>query len=104
MELTVGFESNLSVNAARKKDKYKEIVKILSSKFKEVIFVNLSISALGVFAKESENFITMLDDLGYENNFKQYIIKTIIKIAIRSTYFIFCRRNKDWESPDFIKY
>ena len=29
-----------------------------------------------------------------------YIIKKMINIAIRATYYIFCCRNRNWDSPD----
>ena len=28
----------------------------------------------------------------------------LINVAIRSTYFIFCCRNRNWDSPDLIKF
>ena len=60
LELSVGFESNLKNNIIRKKEKYKELNNTLRNKFKKVEFINLSLSALGVFAKESFAFQSML--------------------------------------------
>ena len=31
-------------------------------------------------------------------------LSKIMNIAIRSTYFIFCRRNKDWTDPDLMDF
>ena len=42
LELTVGFESNLENNAARKKEKYMKLVKDMRSNYSCVKFVNFS--------------------------------------------------------------
>ena len=31
---------------------------------------------------------------------QRYIIKKMINVAIRATYYIFCCRNRNWDSPD----
>ena len=104
LELTAGFESNLQNNITRKRAKYKETVNNLCHYHKKVVFVNLSVSALGVFAKDSESFFTMLDELCFDSKHQKYIIKTITKIAIRSSYYIFCCRNKSWNDPELMKF
>ena len=70
--------------------------------FKTVKFVNLSVSALGVFDQESLAFIEMLKELNVDNNHQKYILKQVISIAIRSTYYIFCCRDKEWSNPDLM--
>ena len=52
-ESTVGHESNLENNSIRKKQKYCNLVKELKDNYKSVIFVNISMSCLGVFANGS---------------------------------------------------
>ena len=104
LELTVGYESNLRNNINRKQSKYEKLIKDQKKKFKAVKFINLSISALGVFEKESAAFIKMLEDIHLDKNHVKYIIKKIINISIRSTYYIFCCRNKDWTKPDLLKF
>ena len=37
-------------------------------------FVNISISCLGVFAKECSTFMKMFNDLGFENNYKKFSV------------------------------
>ena len=81
VELTVGFESNLQKNSERKEGKYAQLIK-------SVKFVNISMSCLGVFAKECSTFMEMLNNLGFQNNYKKYCIKRITTIAIRTTYYI----------------
>jgi len=104
LELTVGFESNLQNNIKRKYNKYKNLIDTLQRNFKYIKFVNLSISSLGVFSNECSSFLEMLEDLDFQKKQKVYVTKKIIQIAIRSTYFIFCKRNKVWENPDLMKF
>ena len=100
VELTVGYETNLHKNVERKREKY--LVKEQSKQFYSVKFINLSISSLGLFDKEYSNFIDMLNTLGMDRKHQQYYIRKMISIAIRSTYYIFCCRNKDWSKPDLL--
>ena len=104
LELTVGYETNLRNNINRKYSKYKELIGELKRKFNCVKFINLSVSALGVFDNESAAFIDMLEGLDVNKNHVSYYIKKIITIAIRSTYYIFCCRNKEWTKPGLIKF
>ena len=57
VELTVGFESNLTNNVNRKKAKYKNLIRELDQNFTSVKFINLSVSSLGVFDKECHTFV-----------------------------------------------
>ena len=102
VELTVGYESNLESNIRRKNIKYKELIKQQRKSFNDVKFVNISISSLGVFAKESSNFLTMLDDIGFEDKHKIYCIRKMTTIAIRTSYYIFCCHNKEWSDPQLL--
>ena len=104
LELTVGYETNLRNNINRKHEKYKELIMELNSHFTTVKFINLSISATGVFEKESSTFLKMLKDLNIDENHIKYCIKKIINIAIRSTYYTFCCRNKEWTKPELMKF
>ena len=51
--------------------------------FKTVKFVNLSVSALGVFDQESSPFIEMLKKLNLDSNHQKYVIRKIINIAYK---------------------
>ena len=61
VELTVGFESNLTNNVNRKKAKYKNLIRELDQNFTSVKFINLSVSSLAVFDKECHTFVKMLN-------------------------------------------
>ena len=44
--------------------------------------------------KSSESLLLMLDDLNLDKPTQNYDIRKVMNIAIRCTYYIFCRRNK----------
>ena len=100
----MGYETNLKNNSKRKQAKYMNVIKEQKKHFKSVQFINLSISALGVFVKESSTFLKMLNDLDFSETQTKYCIKKIINIGIRSSYYIFCCRNKEWTNPDLMKF
>ena len=103
LELTVSFKSNLNSNAVHKKEKYLNLIKEMSRNYICVKFINLSVSSLGIFSYECCTFLDMMNDIGVDKMQQHYIIKTMINIAIRATYYIFCCRNKSWDSPDLIQ-
>jgi len=49
LELTVGFESNITVNSDRKLAKYCPLFNSLRTNYTSIKFVNFSMSALGIF-------------------------------------------------------
>ena len=104
LELTVGFESNLNNNAVCKKEKYVNLINEMSRNYRCVRFVNLSMSSLGVFSNECSTFLDMMNDIGIDKKQQHYIIKKVINIAIRATYYIFCCRNRNWDSPDLMQF
>ena len=53
IEMSVGFENNLNMNAERKHEKYLQLTRDLSSDYNDVKFINLSLSTLGIFGKSS---------------------------------------------------
>ena len=54
----MGYESNLECNTERKKQKYKELVQQLKNEYDKVNFVDLSISALGIYDKSTTGLLT----------------------------------------------
>ena len=105
IELTVGFATNINLNAERKKDKYMQLTRDLSSKYHGVKFINLSISSLGIFGKSCNSFMAiMCNDLNIDKQQLNYALRKITAIIIRSSYYIFCLRNKLWTNPDLLAY
>ena len=69
-----------------------------------VRFVNLSVSSLGVCFDECSLFLDMMNDIGIDKKHQLYAIKKMINIAIRAAYYIFCCRNRNWDSPDLMQF
>ena len=104
LELTVGFETNIEKSSNRKATKYKPLLRDLNYPYRSINFVNLSMSALGIFDSSSDSVMTMMDDLGLDNNTGNQVIKKIIDLSVRCTYCIFCRRNKAWTNPELLEF
>ena len=104
IELTVGFETNLNNNARRKELKYRPLLTDLANDYKQVKFINLSISCLGIFGNSSDSFLKLYMERGISNGDLNFIISKISTIIIRSTYYIFCIRNKPWSNPELLSY
>ena len=101
LELSVGFETSLNNKADRKFSKYCYLLNDLTSKDRHVKFVNLSIA---IFGQSSDSFIQMCSDLTIDKAHTNYIITKLSTIIIRTTYYIFCMRNKPWTNPDLLSY
>ena len=74
--------SNMVKNANPKQLKYLELVKQLRGKYKQVMFVNLSISAIGLFEKTSFDFTNMKKDQHIDNAQMSFVIRKIIDGAL----------------------
>ena len=104
LELTVGFETNLDINSHRKEEKYRPLLKDLNCDYRQVQFVSLSISCLGIFGQSSDSFLEMCKCIGIDQSYLNYILNKISSIIIRTTYYIFCSRNKPWSNPELFSY
>ena len=100
LELTVGFETNMKKNTERKGNHYKELISRLNNTYK-VRFVNLSMGGIGVIGKDS-NLQKIFMEMGLGKAETTYLIRRIINVCIRSTYYVFCQRNKPWEPPSLL--
>ena len=104
MELSVGFESNLLANSRRKREKYQDLVNEQLKNYQKAQFVNVSVSSLGVLSETSLSLIEMFRDLEFDQACRKYLIRRIINTYIRSTNYIFCKRNKVWDNPELMSY
>ena len=59
LKLTIGYETNLTSNIARKDRKYQNLTRTLRHHYNKVKFNILSISTLGVFSSHSLDFTAM---------------------------------------------
>ena len=80
IELTVGFETNLNTNAERKHKKYHQLTRDLSSDFHNIKFINLFISALGIFGKSCEPFIDMCKELEFDKHHTYFVVQKLTTI------------------------
>ena len=85
-------------------EKYVNLINEMSRNYRCARFVNLSMSSLGVFSDECSTFLDMMNDIGIDKKQQRYIIKKVINIAIRATYYVFCCRNRNWDSPDLMQF
>ena len=92
------------INSERKLNKYRPLDHSLSSSYQEVKFVNVSMSALGALDSSCDSLMEMLEDLDFAEKLRKRLISKIMNIAIRCTYFIFCRRNKEWTDPNLMDF
>jgi len=104
LELTVGFETNLIKNVERKEEKYRNMILDLEQQHSNVSFINLSIGAIGIFSSHSTTFISMLKSMNFDDREIKFTMQKIMSICIRTTYFIFCRRNKDWSVENYLNF
>ena len=77
---------------------------VAASRYCDVKFINLSMSALDIFGRSSDSFSSMLKDLHFDNTHQQQIIMKASNIAIRRTYYIFCKRNKSWPGRELYEF
>ena len=49
----------------------------------------------GIYGTSSDTFLQMLKDLNFNQNLTHHIIMKASNIAIRCTYYIYCRRNNN---------
>ena len=105
LALTVGFETNLINNSHCKEDKYRPLLSDLNSNYRQVKFVYLSISCVGIFGQSSDSFLEMCKCVEMDQSHHlNYFLTKISSINIRTTYFIFCSRNKPWSNPELLPY
>ena len=101
--ITIGYETNLTSNIARKDRNYQDLIRTLKCQYNNVKFINLSVSTLGVLSSHSTDFSTMLRELSTDDRHLTYIRKKISTITIRSTSYIFFRRGQDWTNPELLE-
>ena len=92
----------MQVNSTRKANKYNRLIKDLSSTYNKATFINLSMGALGVMGSSCDSFLSLLQDLSFDKLVQKRTIMKTINIAIRTSYFIFCQRNKPWNNPELL--
>ena len=106
VELTVGHETNTEKNEKRKREKYEHLLRdgTLKRVYKKIKFINLVMTTAGIYSRESDQFFKMLQELKVDDTAVKYIASKLIEICIRSSYYIFCMRMKDWTDPELMDF
>ena len=94
LELAVGFETNIQNNSDRKATKYSSLINDLS--------LSLTVNAVGAMGSSCNSLLSLLNDLHFDNTIQKRIIMKTMSIFLRSSYYIFCRRNKPWTNPELL--
>ena len=61
-------------------------------------------NALGIFGTSSDSFSQMLNDLNINKNLKHHICMKAPNIAIRGTYYIYFKLNKQCTYTELLQY
>ena len=92
------------MNSDRKLNKYRPLITALSTSYQVINFINMSMSALGVLESSCDSLFNLLKSLDLPEIHQKRLVSKVMAIAIRSTYYIFRRRNKDWIEPDLMDF
>ena len=103
-ELTVGFETNVDKNSLNKANRYKNLLDQLKNSYSKLTYVNLSMSAIGTYGKSCDNLKQSLVELNQDESDITYNMLKLTRICIRSTYYVFCMRNKAWNNPELMSW
>ena len=104
VELTVGFETNIEKNGRRKREKCTDLIDTMRQEYEEVIFVNLTMGALGIIGRDSSELYSALSKLSLDSKSIDFLVKRVINVCIRSTYYIFCIRDKEWTDSELMSW
>ena len=103
IELTIGFETNITKNCTRKTLHYKEFCNALKQRYDTVEYFNLSMGAIGVFGLECKKIYDFLDNvLGLDVSQRSFIVRKLCGVCIRSTYYLFCMRDRKWNNLELL--
>ena len=70
--------------------------------YSDVKYINLSLGAIGVYCKSEYNLLDMFADLQVDKVQSDYVLTKISNVCIRSTYYLFCLRDKVWTEPQLM--
>ena len=59
-------------------------------------------SAIGAMGSSCISLLSLLNDLHFDKTIQKRIIMKAMPISSRSSYYIFCRRNKPWTNPELL--
>ena len=87
LELKIGFVTNIQIDSNRKAAKYRSMVSDLSPYYGKIMFINLSMSAIGVMDSSCISLLSLLHELRFDTTIQKTIITKDMNISIRTSYF-----------------
>jgi hypothetical protein len=101
VELTVPYETNCTKAKRRKKERYRHLRSELITACYAFEVITLEVTTLGFVSKDIDRFRRLLRTLEMND---ERIIKKCMEVALRATFYIYCRRNKPWNNPDLLNF
>ena len=101
IELTVPYETNLLKSRQGKIEKYRDITSKVKTPYNKIELLFFEVSSLGFVGQDAKGMKAYLDSL--KINSEELFLKCS-EVAIRCTYYIYCRRNKEWTNPELLDY
>ena len=101
IELTCPFETNFNKWHEYKARRYKNLRNVLITPRAQFNLILLEISTLGFIGKTIKTFSQFLKELKLDDG---KIINKCQKAAVRTSYFIYCQRRKEWTDPEPMSY
>ena len=101
IELTICFETNFEKSRQYKQTRYENLKLNLIDKSKELKLLFIEFSSLGFFSPQSISFTRWARPLGVD---VPRLISICSEVCIRTSFYIFNRRNKEWTNPVILKY
>ena len=97
IELTICFETNFVKSREYKLKRYENLRDNMIRSNKNLTSFFIEFSSLGFYSHNSLDFTKFGKKLGVDVS---RMISKCAEVCIRSSYYIFNRRNKDWTNPD----
>ena len=92
IELTCPYETNTTKSREYKETRYKEIKSELLTPPSNFQLIFLEVTSLGFVTKNIKTFRNFLKSININ---ERYLIEKLQEVAIRCSYFIYCRRKKN---------
>ena len=100
IELTCPAQTNLLSSREYKSDRYKELKNLSLVPCNDLELILFEISALGFVTKHVKDFKNLLNLFKFDTK----RIMCCSEVVIRCSYYIYCRRNKEWLTPQILKF
>ena len=97
VELTVPYETNCKKAKRHKEERYKHLRSDLIMTCRTCEVITLEVTTLGFVSKDIVRFRRLLRTFDLND---ERIIRKCMEVALRATFYIYCRRNKPWNNRD----